>query len=481
MINDRPGMLNQAIAAARSGDRQEAYKLLQALVALEPGNAQAWLWLAGVAENPAERRVALERVLSLDPTHARAQQGLRWLHERHPEIFDTPARDLDGTTYAVMEQDLRPPMNSVPAVRLVATNEEPQAPEAQTQPIETTVQPVVEASPPASEGDVPEPMPAMELAPDAVAVDLDLTESEPVEPEADPDPRPPDGDERYRCPFCGAWAAAVDSRCPRCQEPLIVAEDRRFGPRLARALQSLAWLLVSAGAIGASVWILGESQLVQSRGASASLQALGVQVAPAMLLPILSWTGLGLGAIALFGVVIALGLFRRWRAIYLLEYLVALIVLAVGVGAIVLAYPAYMAASQGQRAAGLSGLVGGTSLVVFALLILLLAVWSRHEFFPRRGRTYLEQQPASGAEHFRLGTRYRERGWRWAAAQELERAVEQEPNVLKYRKILAEVYSSMGNHARARDELRASLNLDPDTSPAARAGMLLEDTKRGRK
>ncbi len=302
-------------------------------------------------------------------------------------------------------------------------------------------------------------------------------------PYADTDIRPPDGDEEYRCPFCGAWARPEEARCSRCQESLIVAVERRFGPRLARVLQSLLWLLMSASAIAASIWLLGEAQLAQAQGGSVSgfLQVYGLSASPATTFQILNWTGLGLGAVALLGVVMALGLFRRRRVFYILEFLLALAVIAAGVAVLFLAYPLFNTASAATYIAGMWGLIAGGSAVLFALLVLLLALWSRHEFYPRRMRVRLPIQPRSGADHFRLGMRYRDRGWRWAAAQEIERAVEQEPGTLKYRKVLAEVYSNMGNHARARDELRASLNLHPDTSPTARAGSLLKESRRGRK
>ena len=121
--------------------------------------------------------------------------------------------------------------------------------------------------------------------------------------------------------------------------------------------------------------------------------------------------------------------------------------------------------------------VGG--LLGLALLQLVLTLASRREFFPRHVRAWLPMQSLSGAEHFRVGTRYRERGWRWAAARELERAVDQDPQALKYRRALADVYASMGD-VRARDQLRASLNLHPDTSPTARAGSIAEELERER-
>src|SRR5687768_17893670 len=70
-------ILQLGIDAAREGNRDEARNLFSLLTRQEPDNLSAWLWLAGVAGSPEERRVALERVLELDPTNDMAIKGLR--------------------------------------------------------------------------------------------------------------------------------------------------------------------------------------------------------------------------------------------------------------------------------------------------------------------------------------------------------------------------------------------------------------------
>ncbi len=68
-------ILQLGIDAAREGNRDEARNLFSLLTRQEPNNLSAWLWLAGVAGNPDERRVALERVLELDPYQRHGGQG----------------------------------------------------------------------------------------------------------------------------------------------------------------------------------------------------------------------------------------------------------------------------------------------------------------------------------------------------------------------------------------------------------------------
>jgi hypothetical protein len=70
-------ILQLGIEAAREGNREEARNLFGLLTRQEPDNLQAWLWLAGVADGPEERRAALERVLELDPTNEMAVKGLQ--------------------------------------------------------------------------------------------------------------------------------------------------------------------------------------------------------------------------------------------------------------------------------------------------------------------------------------------------------------------------------------------------------------------
>ncbi|NJN19000.1 MAG: hypothetical protein HC822_23470 [Oscillochloris sp.] len=72
-------ILQLGIEAAREGKKEEARNLFRLLTRQQPGNSQAWLWLAGVAENRDERQGALERVLELEPDNVMAQKGLQAL------------------------------------------------------------------------------------------------------------------------------------------------------------------------------------------------------------------------------------------------------------------------------------------------------------------------------------------------------------------------------------------------------------------
>src|SRR5919205_2148519 len=84
-------ILQLGIDAAREGNREEARNLFGLLTRQEPDNLQAWLWLAGVADGPEERRAALERVLELDPTNEMASKGLQAMGVRPTTRFEENA------------------------------------------------------------------------------------------------------------------------------------------------------------------------------------------------------------------------------------------------------------------------------------------------------------------------------------------------------------------------------------------------------
>lgn len=88
---DLQTLLRTAIETARSGNRAKAREILRRLVARDPANELAWLWLATVAASEDERRQSLRRVLAINPGNERARQALAQL-ERTAEIAPASAR-----------------------------------------------------------------------------------------------------------------------------------------------------------------------------------------------------------------------------------------------------------------------------------------------------------------------------------------------------------------------------------------------------
>src|SRR5262252_2985197 len=85
-------LLEQGIAAAQAGRREEARALLIQAVEADERSEQAWLWLAGLVDDPGDMRTCLENVLDLNPGNVKAREGLEWIEKRYgPRVAPTPA------------------------------------------------------------------------------------------------------------------------------------------------------------------------------------------------------------------------------------------------------------------------------------------------------------------------------------------------------------------------------------------------------
>lgn len=68
--------LSEAITAAKLGQLALARRLLNEIVAKDPKNERAWLWVAGLAENKDSAYAALNRVLDINPRNQQAINAL---------------------------------------------------------------------------------------------------------------------------------------------------------------------------------------------------------------------------------------------------------------------------------------------------------------------------------------------------------------------------------------------------------------------
>ena len=134
-------LIRQGQQAAQDGNMEMARNYLQASVDLDRTNPTAWLWLAGVLEDPAAVRDALEQVLALDPGNIRAEQGLAQLEAQYPsappipviipadepEFDPVPLRGAGtgmlGTSAGTMtiEQELRASLQPAPSTTTTAS------------------------------------------------------------------------------------------------------------------------------------------------------------------------------------------------------------------------------------------------------------------------------------------------------------------------------------------------------------------------
>lgn len=77
-------VISEAIAAARSGQKDLARQLLREITEQDPRHEQGFLWLAALAETPAAAMGHLERVLELNPSNRQALNALA-VHRLHVE------------------------------------------------------------------------------------------------------------------------------------------------------------------------------------------------------------------------------------------------------------------------------------------------------------------------------------------------------------------------------------------------------------
>lgn len=75
-------LLEQALEAARDGDRVTARKLIEQVLAADAKNVKAWMLLYRISEDLDEKRRALKKVLEIAPDNMRAQEALDKLNER---------------------------------------------------------------------------------------------------------------------------------------------------------------------------------------------------------------------------------------------------------------------------------------------------------------------------------------------------------------------------------------------------------------
>jgi tetratricopeptide (TPR) repeat protein len=101
-------LLQQGIAAAKAGQRDEARRLLQEAIRRDATNETAWLWLSGVASNDEERIFCLMKILEINPSNQNALKGLAKLGVKPPS--STGIRRLkDQPPPQGLEATARPP------------------------------------------------------------------------------------------------------------------------------------------------------------------------------------------------------------------------------------------------------------------------------------------------------------------------------------------------------------------------------------
>lgn len=102
-------LMARASAAARVGEALQARGLYEEALQKNPENAEAWLGLAGVIDNPDDKKAVLEQALRVDPENTEANAGLELLARRMqvPRRRDDPVPAPDPDLPAFLQRTVQ--------------------------------------------------------------------------------------------------------------------------------------------------------------------------------------------------------------------------------------------------------------------------------------------------------------------------------------------------------------------------------------
>ncbi len=104
MSEDLQAKLMAGVEAVRRGDMVTARSHLQAVLAQDPNNEIAWMWLASTVNAVSDRRRILDRVLQINPNNQTAREALARLPAE-----DTAPGDTQSTVRQPLVQPSQPP------------------------------------------------------------------------------------------------------------------------------------------------------------------------------------------------------------------------------------------------------------------------------------------------------------------------------------------------------------------------------------
>jgi tetratricopeptide (TPR) repeat protein len=438
--------LQQAIAAANAGQRAEARRILTQLVEEDERNEQAWLWLAGVVENPADVRVCLENVLELNPNNERAQRGLAWLDQqekRQAEVGRSQAAIGAGERGPVVETFR--PTQGAPSSRVSL---DPPMPEVR-----------VPATPPPAPP-APQPQLAQRVRPF----------------ETDDTPRSAEPDNP--CPYCGAPTVLTQRRCLKCKNSLEIRDHPREKRSLALSILSALWMLDGALVVLASLGIFALAVLAYQAGNQPGTAQGSLAGGPVVLATI------GF-VVLLFGVFrISVGRALRARAAWAYYLAAALSVVGLlgtllnsiggrGVRQVLLAQGNAIPAQQAQ--AIMNAATGALLCAVVAqLAYIALVALSYRDFFGPMRRFVPIFARGEHIVNYNNGVAYKNRGMWYMAMREWEMAIEKARTNITYLHALGLAYAQVGRFDRARATLDRALEFEPN-NPQLRESRQLVD------
>jgi len=413
-------LLRAGIAAAKSGQRERARDLLMRVVEQDEENVSAWLWLSGVVDSLDDREICLENVLALDPDNDAARKGLAFVQE---------------------QKGIQAPPSSAPSSEPPAT---------------------ARAARPAT------------LAAAILQEDL-ARRRPPPEPEPEPPPIPlqDEFDNPYLCPYCAAQTQPDDRKCQSCGAQLWVKTRRRE--------ERSTWLWVAltvqmAGIIWpATMPLLMLVYAAYEVGVENPLALVPVylglpgsvppEVAKAAFEVVPRLYVLAFAFYLLLSLTILVGLYLRWKPIFYLFLISALLALVLGGTGMLL--------SQGT-----SLLCSGGGLIL-ALLMFLLLLQLEDDFFFDKKRILLrvDRSAKRGRDFLVSGRRYARRKMWATAVIHLRRAASWLPDWIDCHLELAVAYIRLKRYDLAAKALAEARRISPDDPQIEELTALLDSLR----
>ncbi len=513
-------MLQQGIAAARSGQRALARQLFVRAIEVDQYNDEAWVWLAGVVDDPADIRRCLQQALRINPLNPQARQGIAWLDQQARQAQKTSSStgappggqvssaSPSATTHPLPSQAANPPSpaSSAPEGGLFqlppATNSAASAsaapasnrPSEASRPVNQPARrftlfgkpkPTHDAAAPASEASRPVNQPARRftlfskpkpaaaaMVATVVAGAAGATMTAPVATPA-PKPRrkekelpPEEGDPtRDRCPYCGELNKPDRAWCRRCDRSLMIRGPARAQRSPWLSILGILWVLGGVlGILGAVLGLIGFLVLYSSAGGDMSRFPLIIVLIAVIIALIYG------GQIALARAMLNRARWAYWiiavlTALQLGGSLLGALGAAAAIGGAIAQAQALLPSSEAATAtAAVTGIFGTVVLIDVGIkaFFMLLVGLSWRDFYGPKERFVSEVRGSTDYELFNTGLALQRKGMWWMAMKQWEAAVANSPRDTDYLHALTVAYAKLGEWEKARETIAKAIKVAPD-------------------
>lgn len=228
-------LLQQAISAAKAGDKARARPLLIEVTEVEPENEAAWMWRASVSLTPKDAAWCLNKVLAINPDNKQARDWIEKIRSMQQAAAPpAPAtRPLTPPPGYVAPSDEPPPIRPLapPDATTVENKPVPEigAETVRSRPVPPSPPPQVGAVTVASHPAVPPPVRPPAPPPDAARPTVEAQAiNRPLPPPPPPNAVPPGAPtiammavpppppRTMRCVVCAAPSVPSTGRCANC-------------------------------------------------------------------------------------------------------------------------------------------------------------------------------------------------------------------------------------------------------------------------